>query len=291
MPFFSSLGFGYVEVGSITAKASKGNPQPRLFRLAEDEALINRMGLNNLGAEEIFKRFEENIMDFPVNYPVGINIAKTHDPEIMGEKAIEDILFSYKKCKDMGDYVTINISCPNTKEGKTFEQTSALKELLTELRKVKSDNPLLLKVSPDLNRSNIEEIIQIGSDYEINGYVISNTSPNRAGLKTLVNRIEEIGKGGLSGQPVRERSTDLISLVYNLTSGKKTIIGVGGVNSAESAYQKIKAGASLVQLYTGLIYEGPGLVKEINEGLVHLLERDGYGNISEAVGSGSKREC
>lgn len=278
--FFYSLGFGYTEVGSVTAKPTQGNPKPRLFRLPQDSAIINRMGLNNEGAQQI----ASNVEGSKRNFPVGINITKTPEEKIIGDKAVEDILWSFDVLAPSADYVTINISCPNTADGKTFEDPLGLELLLKEVRIRKNVPPVLVKFSPDMNLKNLEEAVRVSMHYRIDGYVISNATTHRSGLATKYSELESIGAGGLSGGPLQTRSTNMIRLVSFMTKGSVPIIGVGGVDSAESAYEKIKAGASLVQLYTGLVYQGPRIAKKINEGLVILLERDGLKSLKDAVG-------
>jgi dihydroorotate dehydrogenase len=285
LEFLPSLGFGFLEIGSITAQAREGNPKPRLFRLVKDQALINRMGLNNRGADVIYGALKDR--EFKI--PVGVNIAKTHDPRILGHQAIADFIYSFKRLHTLGDYIVFNISCPNTAEGKTFEEKEALTELLSEVRKVVLEKniakPILVKISPDVSFEQLDAILDISESFGVSGYIISNISMKaREWLKTGAEQIQKIGKtGGVSGRPIRQRSTELISYAYRRLK-RPCIIGLGGVDSAETAYEKIKAGASLVQIYTGLIYEGPGLVKKINQGLVELLGREGFRNISEAVG-------
>lgn len=265
-----SAGFGFVEVGSITANSSIGNPKPRSFRLPADEALINRMGLNNDGAKTIVKRLQNK----KISIPLGINIAKTHDPDIMGDAAIKDYIFSFNEAKKVADYITINISCPNTSEGKTFEEPDVLDELLTalNLRDDASIVPSLVKFSPDLSPDKLQELVEICENQRVHGYVVSNTSSNRSGLKTSPKQLKKIGKGGLSGPPLAEKSIANIRHISSITKGQKPIIGVGGINCFETALKMILAGADLLQIYTGLIYEGPGLIKKINKGLVQYLE-------------------
>lgn len=283
--FLPYIGFGFVEIGSVTAEGGKGNTKPRLFRLVEDEAIINRMGLNNYGAE----RIQERLRKIRPKVPLGVNIAKTHGPGILGELAIRDFCYSFERLYPRGDYITINISCPNTEEGKTFEDKTALEELLSSLMEKRDcisryKKPVLIKISPDISFEELDDILEVSEKYGINGYVISNTSSRREWLSTPSEHIEKIGKGGLSGKPIRERSTELIRYVYEGLD-KPNIIGVGGISSAENAYEKIRAGACLIQVFTGLVYEGPGLVRRIKKGLVNLMERDGFSSISEAVGT------
>ena len=280
------FGFGYAEIGSVTANKSEGNKAPRVFRLVDDKALVNRMGLNNYGADEISSRLHEK----KFRIPVGVNIAKTHDPNILGDKAIRDFCYSFVKLSDIGDYFVVNISCPNTKEGKTFEDPEGLDELLSaliETRVVFCDKPVFVKLSPDLSYETLDGILEVSEARGISGYVLTNTSRGRDNLTTSRFRIQEVGNGGLSGKPIRERANAVTSYVYRRLSTSRNIsqiIGVGGIDSAEAAYERIRNGASAVQLFTCLVYEGPGLVKRINKGLAELLTRDGFKSVKEAVG-------
>lgn len=278
------VGFGHQDVGSITALARGGNPKPRLFRIPEDQGLINRMGLNNEGADEMAKRLVGR--DFA--FPVSINITKTHDPDIMGKDAVADFVQSFTTLYPGADFMTINVSCPNTAEGKTFEEPDTLDELLGALKKAQSQfdeqKPMLVKFSPDRTTEEIDTLLDICEKHGVDGYVIANTSSLRDNLKTSKERLEEIANGGVSGAPVRDASTKLIGHIYNKLDNP-VIVGVGGVFTAQDAYDKIRAGASLVQSYTGVVYEGPGFAKKVNKGLVELLKKDGFSSISAAVGS------
>lgn len=260
-----ALGFGFVEIGSITARPSNGNPKPRAFRLPEDHSLINRMGLNNEGAEKIVAR----LSDIKLGIPLGLNIAKTNDPDIHGEKALEDYLFSYELANTVADYITVNISCPNTGEGKTFEDPEALEALLKCLKTNKKNRkPTLVKFSVDTDQSTLETLVEICEKYSISGYVATNTSSIRKGLKTSDERLKEIGNGGLSGRAISEKSTQVITWLAKILKGSKPIIGVGGIYNVESAVEKLAAGADLLQIYTGMVYEGPKLIKKIKKGIV-----------------------
>lgn len=277
LPIMESLGIGFVEVGSITAEPSSGNPRPRNFRLEEDYSLINRMGLNNDGAATILKRLENLSREIPL----GINIAKTHNPDIAGEKALEDYRESYRLAKDTADYITINISCPNTREGKTFEDPETLNRLLDSLQAEQdaTSPPLFIKLSADLSKAQLKELIEICNEHSVSGYVATNTSTLRSGLTTPGHRLEQIGYGGLSGRAIRSRSTEMIRHIYELTNGNRPIIGIGGIFSVDDALEKIKAGADLIQVYTGFIYEGPALIRKINRGLVSYLEKNGMDHL------------
>ena len=293
--FWEAVGFGFVEVGSVTARPSSGNPKPRAFRLPEDRAIINRLGLNNDGAEVLSRRLAATAH----TRPLGVNIAKTHAPDIMGEAAVEDFRASFRRLAPHASYVALNISCPNTREGKTFEDADALDALLTAIRDAQDDAahraPLLLKLSPlDSERvifdEQLEAILDLADAHAVDGFIASNTASDREGLQTPDARLDAIGAGGLSGPPLAARSTRLVRYLYQATDGRIPIVGVGGVESAASAYQKIRAGASLLQLYTGLVYEGPGLVRRIKKGLVERLDRDGFATLTDAVGAGVEAE-
>lgn len=276
-----AIGFGFVEVGSITANPSTGNPKPRAFRLPRDRALINRMGLNNDGAQTITKRLKNKKIDIPL----GINIAKTHNSSIMGKAAIQDYVHSFNEAKKIADYITINISCPNTSDGKTFEDTYALDQLLAALR-IRDDArviPTLVKFSSDLSRNKLLKLIEVCENHRIHGYVACNTSSNRQGLNTAQTELEKIGHGGLSGRPIANRSIRTVEWISGATKGQKPIIGVGGIDCYETAHRMLMAGADLLQIYTGLVYEGPGLVKRINQKLVKELDRLGISSIHQLV--------
>ncbi|MBO6524960.1 MAG: quinone-dependent dihydroorotate dehydrogenase [Balneolaceae bacterium] len=257
-----ALGFGFVEVGSITARPSQGNPKPRAFRLPTDHSLINRMGLNNEGAEAVVRR----LSSLNLEIPLGVNIAKTNDASIHGDAAIQDYLTSYELANTVADYITVNISCPNTGEGKTFEDPDALEALLKGLN-IGAVNlkPTLVKFSVDTDQKTLETLVEICERYAIAGYIATNTSSSRANLKTPLPTLEQIGNGGLSGRAIAEKSTQVIGWLKGMLKGNKPIIGVGGIDSEESALTKLEAGADLLQIYTGLVYEGPGLVKRIKQ--------------------------
>lgn len=272
-----AAGFGFIEVGSITANPSTGNPLPRMFRLPRDRALINRMGLNNDGAKTVVKRLRKKNLSIPL----GVNVAKTHDPEIMGDAAIDDYRFSYREACKVADYITLNISCPNTAEGKTFEDPGALEELLKALN-IQADAravPTLVKFSCDLTREELEALLDICESYRVHGYVATNTSSSREGLATDPETVERIGAGGLSGKPIAEKSVRTVQWISQATGARKPIIGVGGIDSLDSALAMIRAGADLLQVYTALIYEGPSVVKRINRDLVRHLRKNSLDSI------------
>ena len=272
-----NLGFGFVEVGTVTPKPQFGNPRPRVFRLEEDEALINRLGFNNQGCEEISLRIKKN----KPKGLLGINIGPNKD----SSDRIEDYTTCLKKFINLASYITINISSPNTENLRDFHKTSELnnliKSILEEKNKANSSTPIAVKISPDLSSNQVEKISQILIDNKIETIIISNsTDRNREGL-TNMNRFE---KGGLSGKPIEKISNRIINEFYNLVGNQIKIIGVGGVDSAKSAYEKILSGATLVQLYTGMVYRGPRIAEQINNGLIKILEQEGINNINDVVG-------
>ena len=276
-----ALGFGFVEVGSITANPNTGNPKPRAFRLPKDRAIINRMGLNNDGAQTVVKRLKNK----KLSIPLGINIAKTHDPKIMGDAAIQDYVQSFNEAKKVADYITVNISCPNTTEGKTFEDPAALDELLSAL-KIRDDArvvPTTVKFSSDLTKNKLLQLLEICENHRIHGYVACNTSSSRKGLQTSESELDDIGRGGLSGKPIANKSIQIVEWISEATKGQKPIIGVGGIDDFSTALKMLLAGADLLQMYTGLIYEGPGLVKSINRQLLHELEALNIKSIHQLV--------
>ena len=274
------VGFGFMELGSITGEPCKGNPKPRLWRLKTSEGLIVYYGLKNKGAEIISK----NLKNSKFKIPVGTSIAKTNSKETITLKAgIEDYVKAFKCFTQIGSYFTINISCPNAFGGQPFTKPEYLKALLTEIDKIPTKKPIFIKLSPDLEKSQIDKILKIIDKHRIHGIICSNLTKNRENKQILEKNIPK--KGGISGQPLKDISNNLISYVYKKTKGKYIIIGVGGVKSADDAYEKIKSGASLIQLITGMIYEGPQLISQINQDLVKLLKNDGFNNINEATGA------
>ncbi|HYE95431.1 MAG TPA: quinone-dependent dihydroorotate dehydrogenase [Rubricoccaceae bacterium] len=290
VPFWAALGFGFAEVGSVTARPSAGNPRPRAFRLERDRALVNRMGLNNDGAEAIAARLAG--LRKPEGFVLGVNVAKTHDPLILGDEAIEDFRQSVRRLLPHADFLALNVSCPNTAEGKTFEEPAALDALLAAVfaeRTVQlSEVPVLVKLSPPgpdgLDTGAVDELVAISRRHGVAGFIAVNTASDRSGCTADVATLDRIGAGGLSGRPLADRATTLLRHLYRTTDGVLPLVGVGGVDSAEAAYARLRAGASLVELYTALVYEGPGVVKRINRGLLRLFERDRLGSVAEAVG-------
>jgi dihydroorotate dehydrogenase len=270
----TALGFSHVEVGGVTAERQPGNPRPRLFRLPEDGALINRMGFNNEGADRIGARLDD--ADLP-DAPVGINIGKSKSTPL--DEAVDDYCYTYDRVADAGDYFVVNVSSPNTPGLRELQNRESLERILGGLVDAGAD-PLLVKLSPDLAAPAIDEALAVVDDLNLAGVVATNTTVDRpAGLRNS-NKAE---RGGLSGKPIEERATGTIKFIAERTD--VPVVGVGGITDAEGAYRKIRAGASVVQLYTGLVYEGPSLARDINRGLRDLLERDGFDSVEEAVGA------
>lgn len=273
------VGFGFVEVGSITGEPCKGNDKPRLWRLPKSQSLVVYYGLKNDGCEAIAARLQGKHHSIPW----GVSIAKTNSPDTCETEAgIKDYLKAYTVMGAIGDYDTINISCPNTFGGEPFTEKNRLDKLLTELNAHRNKKPMFIKISPDLNEEELNAVIELAQKHQVQGIISSNLTKKRQN-----DNIKEISvpeKGGLSGKVVEALANKQIETIYRKTHGTLTIIGVGGIFSAEDAYKKIRLGASLVQLITGMIYQGPQLIGEINEGLVMLLKRDGFKHISEARG-------
>ena len=272
------LGFGFVEVGTITPLKQYGNPKPRVFRLVEDEALINRLGFNNSGSEKVRSRIISNL---PKGL-FGINIGPNKDTK----NREEDYLICLRKFHNLVDYMTINISSPNTENLRSFHNENELNELLNLIEKekkiLKTTLPIAVKISPDIQDENINIIADLLFKHNVEAIIISNsTDRNRENL-TNINKLE---KGGLSGKPLEKKSNELINKFYKVLKNKIKIIGVGGVDSGRSAYEKIINGANMVQLYTGMIYKGPSIASKISEELINILEKEGVKNISDIVGS------
>ena len=274
------IGFGFVEVGTVTPKKQYGNQKPRVFRLEKDQALINRLGFNNDGSDTIKKRIEHNAPDGLL----GINIGPNKDTDNM----YNDFLSCAKTFFPIGDYITINISSPNTEGLRNFHEKENLEKLLIKINEIRKESnfkkSFLLKISPDLDESSINNIVDLSLKNNINGIILTNTSDKNRD-KLIDNQKNE--KGGLSGQPIKDLSTKIIKKFYKKLNGKIPIIGVGGVDSGNAAFEKIAAGASAIQLYTGMIYKGPMIVKDIKKELIIKLNEKGFKNISEAVGSNS----
>lgn len=278
-----SIGFGFEEVGSITAKPCVGNPRPRLWRLPQAGCLAVYYGLKNQGAQNIATRLKKQKFFLPL----GINLAKTNSPVTDDiEAAVADYLSSYKTFLEIADYFTINISCPNTSGGEPFLEAANLEKLLTELDKFKTSKAVLLKLSPDLSEGKLDAILETVRRHRVEGFICSNLTTNRQNRK--LEGLFVPPKGGLSGKVLEDLANRQIGAVYRKTQGRYLIVGCGGIFNAADAYKKIRLGASLLQLVTGMVYEGPQVVGEINLGLVKFLKRDGFANIAEAVGVDSR---
>ena len=272
------LGFGFVEVGTITPLKQYGNPKPRVFRLVEDEALINRLGFNNQGAEIVKERIKRNTK----LGLLGINVGPNKD----SSDRLNDYLIGLKTFYDEADYITINISSPNTENLRTFHEVDKLQDLLKsimeERKNLKSNIPIAVKVSPDISEDQVNQVSEILLDHEIKAIIVSNTSE---ATREKLSNIQRHQKGGLSGKPIEEKSNILINKFYKLLKGKIKIIGVGGVDSGQAAYDKFIAGADFVQLYTGMVFKGPNIAGIIKKDLKELLIRDGVKNYTEIVGN------
>jgi len=271
------FGFGFIEIGTVTPLKQFGNPKPRIFRLEDDGALINRLGFNNDGIEIIKNRIKSEKKKGVVGINIGPN-KNTKDQK-------NDFCIGLKNFFDIADYITVNISSPNTEELRDFHDQEKLEDLLLALNKIKSENkiniPLLLKISPDIKDNQISEIADTAIKNDISGIILTNTTNSNKDKLISDFKKEE---GGLSGEPLQQISTNMIKKFYKQLNGKIPIIGVGGINSGKSAYEKIIAGASLLQLYTGLVYKGPSIVKNIKKELIQILKVEGLNNIKDAIG-------
>jgi len=275
-PLFK-LGFGFVEVGTVTPLEQYGNPKPRVFRLVEDQALINRLGFNNLGAEDVSNRIRSNLN----KGLLGINIGPNKD----SSDRLNDYLIGLRTFHDIADYITINISSPNTENLRSFHEEEKFDELMNSVQeekaKLKSKIPIVVKISPDISEAQIELISKILLDHKVSAIIVSNTTAKN---REKLNNILKHQKGGLSGKPLEEEANKLISKFYKLLKNKIEIIGVGGVDSGESAHKKFLAGASYIQLYTGMVFQGPNIVGKIKKELKEILIADGIKNFREIIG-------
>jgi dihydroorotate dehydrogenase len=271
------LGFGFVEVGTVTPLKQYGNPKPRVFRLVEDEALINRLGFNNCGAKNVLDRIKSNRQDGLL----GINIGPNKDTE----NRLNDYIECLKTFYEVADYITVNISSPNTKDLRNFHEQTKLNELLETIDKEKkilnSKIPIAVKVSPDIEDQEIHKICEVLLNNNIEVIIISNSSDS---TRETLNNIQKHQKGGLSGKPIENKSTKLINKFYKILKGRIKIIGVGGVDSGRGAYEKFLAGANYIQLYTGMVFRGPNIVNMIKKELKEILAKDGVKNYTEIIG-------
>lgn len=281
---WSSFGFGFAELGTVTFHPQPGNPAPRLFRLLADQAVLNRMGFNNQGAAALAKRLQNQQQSY---FPIGINLGKSKITPL--ESAAEDYLGSFRLLKELGGYFVVNVSSPNTPGLRSLQATDQLEPILAALQQENQlGKPILVKIAPDLAWEDIAAVLDLAQQYKLAGIIATNTTISREGLKTQM--IEATGKpvteeaGGISGAPVRAKSTEVIRFIWKQTNGTLPIVGVGGVFTAADAWEKITAGASLVQVYTGWIYEGPAMVRRILQGLLHKLDEHGLASIQDAIG-------
>lgn len=280
---WSGFGFGFAELGTVTLQAQSGNPRPRLFRLPLDQAALNRMGFNNQGAAALAERLLKQAR----SSRIGINLGKSKVTPL--EAAAEDYLGSFRLLKELGDYFVVNVSSPNTPGLRSLQATDQLEPILAALQQDnQGKKPLLVKIAPDLEWDAIADVLHLAQQYSLAGIIATNTTIRRDGLKTQTvqstgNSVAEEA-GGISGAPLRTRSTDVIRFIWQQTQGTLPIIGVGGIFTADDAWEKIAAGASLTQVYTGWIYEGPGMVRRILEGLVQKLDDRGLKSLKDAIG-------
>jgi dihydroorotate dehydrogenase len=303
---WGTLGFGYAELGTVTFQPQPGNPRPRLFRLVEDNAALNRMGFNNCGAEALARRLShvssqqsavggkeptDNGYLTAHRIPIGINLGKSKVTPLA--EAAADYLGSFRLLKDLGDYFVVNVSSPNTPGLRSLQDAAQLGSIVEALQQENTaQKPILVKIAPDLEWEAIADVLNLAQTHQLAGIVATNTTIRRDGLKTQI--VKTTGKsvseeaGGISGAPLRQRSTEVIRFIYQQTQGQLPIIGVGGIFTAEDAWEKIAAGASLIQVYTGWVYEGPWMVRRILKGLLSKLEKRGFASISEAVGCDTK---
>lgn len=306
VPIWEKLGFGFCELGGVTWHPQPGNPKPRMFRAVEDEALINRMGFNNPGAQKL----AENLAEWKKRghwprHPVGVNLGKSKITPL--EKAAEDYANSFRVLRDLADFFVVNVSSPNTPNLRQLQDKAALDEILAAIQEVNAkkmpfgvppsggsdtsveagvpDKPVLVKIAPDLSFEALDEILELVSSRKISGIVASNTTIARPDTSNRQLEKTYSEAGGLSGRPLRQRSNEMIRHIFRQTGGKLPIVGVGGVFDADDALAKIFAGASLVQIYTGLVYEGPAIAKNIVIGLRQRLAQEGFAQLKDAVGA------
>ena len=284
---WSSFGFGFAELGAVTLHSQPGNPRPRMFRLPEDKAALNRMGANNLGAAVMADTLAQTWKRQPRKIPIGINLCKSKIAAL--DEAAADYVGSFNYLQDVADYFVVNVSSPNTPGLRSLQAVESLEPILSGLQKANiQQKPILIKIAPDLEWDDIKDILNLATDYNLAGVIATNTTIRRDGLNTNV--LKETGQsikdeaGGISGLPVRQRATEVISFIYQETEGKLPIIGVGGIFNADDAWEKIIAGASILQVYTGWVYEGPWMVNQVLSGLLDKLDELGFDNINDAVG-------
>lgn len=284
---WSSFGFGFAELGAVTLHAQSGNPRPRMFRLPEDRAALNRMGANNLGAAVMADTLAQTWKRRPRTIPIGINLCKSKIAAL--DDAAADYVGSFEYLQPVADYFVINVSSPNTPGLRSLQGGEQLEPILSGLQGANThQKPILIKIAPDLEWDDIQEIVNLATQYNLSGVIATNTTIRRDGLNTKI--LKDTGKsikdeaGGISGLPVKQRATEVIRFIYQETGGKLPIIGVGGIFNADDAWAKIIAGASILQVYTGWVYEGPWMVNQVLSGLLAKLDQQGLDQIGDAVG-------
>ena len=292
IPAWEALGFGFCEIGGVTQHPQPGNPQPRLFRAPEEEAIINRMGFNNLGADAILQRLKQSRAQ--KRAPVGVNLGKSKRTDLAD--AHLDFTYSFKKLWAYGDFFVINVSSPNTPGLRALQDKASLQTILQSLNEANqacaqeinckaTPKPLFVKIAPDLTLSAIDDVIELAIDSQLSGMVATNTTISRPKLNSSKAPAAYLETGGLSGKPLQAKSTEIIRHIANQTDGKLTIIGVGGIDDPRSAWEKITAGATLLQLYSGLVFKGPEIISSIIQGLANQLEHNHFKSLNDAVGS------
>jgi dihydroorotate dehydrogenase len=282
----AGMGFGHIELGTVTGQPQPGNPKPRIFRFADDKALINRMGFPSAGADAIEGRLlkiRSRLADLP---PLGINIGKSKVVEL--DRAIDDYRYSFQKLSPLAEYVTVNVSSPNTQGLRQLQERGPLRDLLSALSEVNSaKRPIFVKVAPDLEFSALDEVVEVALESGISGIIATNTTLTRGGLSVSTSEA-----GGLSGAPLRERSLSVVQHLGRIIGGRLALIGVGGISTTDDVLAMLGAGASMVQVYTAVVYEGPGLVHALNRGLVSFMDKGGYRSLREAGGAwAEQRAC
>lgn len=280
-----SVGFGFEEIGSVTGEPCEGNPKPRLWRLPKSQGLVVYYGLKNDGAEAISGRLRNERFEIPI----GISVAKTNSPATVEVAAgLADYEKAFRAFLDIGDYFTLNVSCPNAFGGEPFGTPERLELLLSAIDRIETKKPVFVKLQADLSTAELDALVAVMERHRVHGVILTNLTKRRDRPTIVPEEIKNVPKGGISGKPVFDPSNDLISHLYRTKGKRFVIIGSGGVFTAEDAYEKIRRGASLIQLATGMIFRGPQTIGEINRGIVKLLRRDGYSNIADAVGAASR---
>lgn len=280
-----SVGFGFEEVGSVTGEPCEGNPKPRLWRLPKSHGLVVNYGLKNDGCKVVARRLQGKRFAFPI----GISVAKTNSSATVETAAgIADYEKAFRALEGIADYLTINISCPNAYGGEPFASPERLELLLTRLDETPTSKPIFVKLPVDVTTDELDALVAVMERHRVHGVIIANLTKRRDRAEIDQEEVHHVGRGGISGKPTLETSNALIAHLFRATGRRFVIVGSGGVFTAEDAYEKIRCGASLIQLITGMIFEGPQLIGDINRGLVELLQRDGFANISDAVGTGAQ---